>query len=250
MNNILKFSALSLSILMVGCTTGGSGKTDGTTSLTGYLKSATGANDEDITVVEDENGITVDTGTKVYTFASGSSVSNDGTIRVLQDLEISQSNVSITPLQIGADLGSGGDVQDVAVGVVGNKTLESDLPSGEVNYAGTYLVGSVEVGEVGGNTDFSNDESDARSFTAIADFGAAKTITAAFSDDGKSVDMNGTITGNSFSGTVAIPDGPTLASSGGFYGPQAAEIAGTVSGQISEDNGTFDIILGFAGTKQ
>lgn len=108
-------------------------------------------------------------------------------------------------------------------------TPTADMPSGTATYQGystqvtsdTYEKGGGLVGSSAFNVDFGK-----------------KTITGSVSGAGlHTVNLSGTITGNTFSNGVT--DLNRMQFNGGFYGPNAAELAGIYLDNGAEVGGTF-----------
>lgn len=150
----------------------------------------------------------------------------------------------------------------------GQKTQTSDMPSaGTANYAGafngdvTWLdSGRISYADLDGNVSLTADF-DANSVRGSIDgirFYHASEPTRTYIDSPFSIDVNGAISGNQFSGNAQFKNVTTGALSnprsgvmqGGFFGPQASEAAGALAVTTTGSSGTTLVTGSFGAKKQ
>ena len=148
---------------------------------------------------------------------------------------------------------------DVIRGFAGFRTPTSSIPTGTASYSGTYRpvvnqsVDDWHTGAIGSGL-LSNG-----TFTATVDFDAGSisgVMPNGYSTDGS---FTATVSGNRFSGTLTdvyhsgnalqTPQPISVPLTGGFFGPDAEEIAGTFSGTDTYYGSTISLDGTFIGSK-
>jgi hypothetical protein len=151
------------------------------------------------------------------------------------------------------------DMEGYGMIVTGLQTPKENMPSQTANYHGEYYYASVD-SSGDGNFGASG------SFDMTADFGDSKLTGRArvigghgAPDDPDHTEFTGTIHGNQFDGTTkniaaagAGYSGMDGTFAGGFYGPNAEEIAGVGTGTAKPENfgDPADVSMAFVGKKQ
>lgn len=258
-------SLLSINIALLcgiaGCSSGGS--TSGGTApaqpvslaSTGGLAATTNGGVTTFSSQRDSaTSTTVTVGDKTYQVSTNpntvpgiqSSASGDFVYAPSGSVDISSGSFVDTSLFVkGSDLtnpAGSGRVTDVGAAINGTLTPVENLPSvafyrGEWNAVATDgpTAGAVGLGQIG-------------NFSATADFGSRQDVSGTFRDDsGQTVlRLDADITGNEFAGTFSDTSNNEVSSvNGGFFGPNAEEIAGVSAARDGDDA----IAVGFIGSR-
>ena len=257
MNSLVKFSVLSLGLVAAGCSGGGGGSTSSanvtpqpasilssgslavdTRGESGFTATATNSQTQRVTV-----------GGRTYTVTRSpiepSISSNDNLILVESGFSgIRDGQHVATKFYFeGTNLQSRtGRVSDVGAAIIGDLTPEQNLPA-FATYRGQWN-GAVVDGTSVQNTGATR----VGSFSATADFGPRQKVNGTFRDiDGlTAARLDADITGNQFSGSFSDQTSNTVGDiKGGFFGPNAEEIAGV--GAVSDDDDK--IAISFIGSR-
>ena len=257
MNSLVKFSVLSLGLVAAGCSGGGGGSTSSanvTPQPASILSSGSLAVD-----TQGESGFSstplsnntqrVTVGGRTYTVTRSPIEPN---VSANNNLILVESGFS--GIRDGQHVatkfyfeGTGlqtqtGRVTDVGAAIIGDLTPEQNLPA-SANYRGQWN-GAVAEGTSVQNTGATR----VGSFSATADFGPRQKVNGTFRDtDGLiAARLDADITGNQFSGSFSDQTSNTVGDiKGGFFGPNAEEIAGV--GAVSEDDDK--IAISFIGSR-
>lgn len=256
MKNTVKFLSISLGLIVAGCSSSGGGSpsaTPQTTALsTGGVSTATDGTRAASLTRNTSASSTVVIGGRTYntreiaglplaqvdsarTFALIPSNNNGGNrIRAGRHVDTAFYFKGTNLLRSNERISQVGAILD------GDLTPTANLPA-IANYRGTWNAaaaapGAVGFGEVG-------------NFTATADFGPRQKVTGNFRDTrGQNVAaLDAKINGNEFSGEFSDPSGAgeTIDINGGFFGPNAEEIAG--AGAVVD--GSDKIAVSFIGSR-
>ena len=154
-------------------------------------------------------------------------------------------NLNITPFITGTDFDNDNEPTFNSVGFIieGNLTPVSDLPA-QATYSGRASVINLE--SIQRTTEESPNPFMTSDFTATATFGQTNTLTGSLTDRTNGANfatIDADITGNTFSGSVTDNAGPgSVSLDGGFFGPNADEIAGAGSGVIDGERTSIGLV--------
>lgn len=184
-------------------------------------------------------------------------ISEDGRLLIPDNIEenifggeVDTVEVILTPFVTGTnfDNDQAATFNNAGFAIEGNRTAVDELPA-QANYSGSITVTTLE--NIANTTNDPDNENpfDRSNFTATATFGQTNTLAGSVTDveDGSNVaTIQADITGNTFSGSVTDNNGAGSTSlDGGFFGPNAHDIAGSGSGVV-DGNRT---LLGLIGTR-
>ncbi len=188
----------------------------------------------------DENG-------GVFISEEGNIIVPDGRSQedILLDTASENTNLNITPFIVGTNFDSDAEptLSNAGFIIEGNLPPTADLPS-QANYSGRTAVISLE--SIADTTPEDPNPYTSSNFTATATFGQTNTFNGSLTDpiNGESVaTIKADISGNTFNGTITDNAGEgSISLDGGFFGPNAEEVAGAGSGVLDGDQFSIGLL--------
>ena len=243
MNNLYKLASLSLGLIAAGCSGSGGGGggaspvTRAPVSLAATGGTAVGASSSTTASINEISSTrsSVTIGGRSYSVSQSAPGVQTNSANTFAYVPSS----SFSGIRSGRHVDTGFYVQgsnlftptervsNVGAIIDGNLTPVQNLPAVAV-YRGTWngaIIENNQVSAIGGGGNF----------TATADFGPRQEVTGTLRDGASTLfNIDADINGNEFSGTLnSSTNQPVLPVQGGFFGPNAEEIAGAAAGSIN-----------------